>query len=215
MKKCVYCNRTLSNKQEKYCSRECQTLFQRQEFIIKWKNGEESGWTKSSGMSTHIRNYMLEKAGHKCQQCGWSKTHPITLRVPLEIHHVDGDCRNCSEDNLEVLCPNCHSLTPNFGSLNKEGRGEINSRKNYCINCGAPISTDALRCKDCEYKNRVTEKPITREELKKLLRSTSFVEIGRQYNVSDNAIRKWCIGYNLPSRKKDIKNYTDEEWETL
>lgn len=215
MKKCIYCDKILSNKQEKYCSRECQTLFQRQEFIIKWKNGEESGWTKSSGMSTHIRNYMLEKAGHKCQQCGWSKTHPITLRVPLEVHHIDGDCRNCSEDNLEVLCPNCHSLTPNFGSLNKEGRGETNSRKNYCLDCGAPISSDALRCKDCEYKNRVTEKPITRDELKKLLRSTSFVEIGRQYNVSDNAIRKWCIGYNLPSRKKDIKNYTDEEWETL
>jgi hypothetical protein len=25
------------------------------------------------------------------------------------------------------------------------------------------------------------------------------------YNVSDNAIRKWCKDYNLPYRKKDIK----------
>ena len=215
MKNCIYCNKILLGKQEKYCSRECQTLFQRQEFITKWKAGEESGWTKNSGLSAHIRNYLLDKVGHKCQKCGWSERHPITLRVPLEVHHIDGDYRNCQEENLEVLCPNCHSLTPNFGSLNREGRGEMDSRKNYCMDCGAPITRGALRCKECEMKNRIQEKPATREELKSLIRTVSFVEIGRRYNVSDNAIRKWCISYGLPTRKKDINNYTDEQWEQI
>ena len=89
---------------------------------------------------------------YKCQKCGWSERNPVTKRIPLEIHHVDGNYRNCKEDNLEVLCPNCHSLTPNFGSLNKEGRGEMSSRKKYCVDCGCPVSQNALRCIDCERK---------------------------------------------------------------
>lgn len=215
MKICLNCGKPLINKQEKYCSTECQTLYHRNQYITLWKQGKEPGWTKSSGLSEHIRNYLLDKVGYKCQKCGWSIKHPITGRIPLEIHHVDGDYRNCAEDNLEVLCPNCHSLTPNFGSLNKEGRGEINSRKNYCQDCGKPITVNALRCRECETKHRILPKPATKEELKKLIREKSFVDIGKQYNVTDNAIRKWCASYGLPTRKKDIKEYTDEDWALL
>lgn len=39
--------------------------------------------------------------------------------MPLEVHHIDGNCTNNKEENLQLLCPNCHSLTPNSGSLNK------------------------------------------------------------------------------------------------
>ena len=60
-----------------------------------------------------------------------------------------------------------------------------------------------------------TDKPATKEELKKLIREKSFVDIGKQYNVTDNAIRKWCASYGLPTRKKDIKKYTDEDWALL
>lgn len=215
MKTCLNCGKSLINKQEKYCSVECQTQYRRNQYITLWKQGEELGWTKSSGLSEHIRNYLLEKVGYKCQKCGWGIRHTITGRVPLEIHHIDGDYRNCNEDNLEVLCPNCHSLTINFGSLNKEGRGEINSRKNYCQDCGTSISTNAIRCVSCEAKRRITLKPVTREELKKLIREETFVDIGKQYGVSDNAVRKWCIFYGLPIRKKDIKLYSDEEWDSF
>ena len=57
--------------------------------------------------------------------------------------------------------------------------------------------------------------PVTREELKQLIRTQTFVSIGQQFNMSDNAIRKWCIKYNLPSKKKDISPYSDEEWEKI
>jgi predicted HNH restriction endonuclease len=36
------------------------------------------------------------------------------MRSPLEIHHKDGSKKNNSEDNLDLLCPNCHSLTFNY-----------------------------------------------------------------------------------------------------
>ena len=53
---------------------------------------------------------------------------------------------------------------------------------------------------------------VTREELKNLIRTMPFTKIGEKFNVSDNAIRKWCDKYNLPRKSSDIKKYSDEEW---
>lgn len=39
-----------------------------------------------------------------------------------------------------------------------------------------------------------------------------FIQIGKKYNVSDNAVRKWCDAENLPRKVSQIKSYTDEEW---
>ena len=61
---------------------------------------------------------------------------------------------------------------------------------------------------------RKTNRP-NREKLKSLIREQSFVKIAEQYNVSDNAIRKWCDFYQLPRTKKQIKQYTDKEWEQI
>ena len=35
------------------------------------------------------------------------------------------------------------------------------------------------------------------------------------YGVSDNAIRKWCDSENLPRKSKEIKSYSDEEWDLI
>ena len=54
------------------------------------------------------------------------KNH-VTGRVPVQIDHKDGDWMNHKKDNLEVLCPNCHSLTPTYMGLNK-GHGRPHRR---------------------------------------------------------------------------------------
>ena len=56
---------------------------------------------------------------------------------------------------------------------------------------------------------------ISREELKFLIRNKTFAEIGRNFNVSDNAVRKWCDKLNLPRTKSLIRTYSDEEWDKL
>ena len=48
-----------------------------------------------------------------------------------------------------------------------------------------------------------------------MIRNTPFTQIAKKYNVTDNAIRKWCDSYNLPRRVKEIKNYSEEEWEGI
>ena len=61
---------------------------------------------------------------------------------------------------------------------------------------------------------RTVERP-SREKLKELIRNKPFVQIAKDYKVTDNAIRKWCDFYNLPRRKKDINFYSNEEWELI
>lgn len=84
----------------------------------------------------------------------------------------------------------------------------------YCQDCGILIKY-GIRCVTCAAKNnRVTERP-DRETLKSLIRSTPFTRIGKQYGVTDNTIRKWCDAENLPRAVKEIKKYTDIEWQNI
>ena len=89
----------------------------------------------------------------------------------------------------------------------------------YCKRCGKKLKTNLGKtgyCVDCysNYIQRKVERP-PRETLKEEIRQYSFVELGRKYNVSDKAIRKWCVKYELPKTKKEINVYTDEEWKNI
>lgn len=218
MKICKKCGKELTQEQRHniYCSQECANLDKKESKIQLWLNGEFDGVRGSNQLSQTIRDYLLEKNNYSCELCGWNKINPITKKCPLEIHHRDGNCLNNSNENLQVLCPNCHSLTENYKALNKNSdRERTIVRKNYCKDCGKEISADALRCRECSNKSRTTIKPLTREELKNKIRNLPFTKIAEEQNVTDNAIRKWCIGYNLPSKKKEINSYSDEEWEKI
>ena len=48
-----------------------------------------------------------------------------------------------------------------------------------------------------------------------MIREETFISIGNKYKVSDNAIRKWCKQYNLPTTKKEIKEISDLDWSLL
>ena len=93
---------------------------------------------------------------------------------------------------------------------------KFEKKKNFCIDCGKEISKGALRCVTCAAKQqqKVAERP-TREELKNLIRTKPFTQIGSQYNVSDNAIRKWCENYSLPTKAREIKMFSDEQWKDI
>jgi 5-methylcytosine-specific restriction endonuclease McrA len=104
--------------------------YQHKEYVSRWLEGKISGNRDGGEISTHIRDYLIEKAGYKCSKCRWSQTNPVTKTVPLQINHIDGDSKNSRPSNLEVVCPNCHSLTPTYGSLNL-GKWREKRRKRY------------------------------------------------------------------------------------
>ena len=88
------------------------------EYIIRWKNGLENGMRGKTAISGHIRRFLFIKYNNKCCKCGWGVVSEYTGKIPLEVEHKDGDHTNNEESNLELLCPNCHSLTPTYRSLN-------------------------------------------------------------------------------------------------
>lgn len=121
--KCIQCNCDIRHKSTlnpKYCSKKCQSVYEYKEWIRLWKDGLKSGIRgKSGNISNPIRRYLFEKYNSRCCKCGWSEINPITNKVPLQVNHIDGNYENNKEDNLELICPNCHSLTKNYGNLNK------------------------------------------------------------------------------------------------
>ena len=58
---------------------------------------------------------------------------------------------------------------------------------------------------DARLKLRKVEWP-SKDELFYLVKNYSFVKIAKNYGVCDKTITKWCKHYNLPYRKKDLKN---------
>lgn len=120
----------------------------------------------------------------KCECCGL--TEWLNKPIILQLHHVDGNKNNNKLENLQLLCPNCHSQTDNYcGNANKE--------KHLCPDCGIEISGRALHCKKCSLKyQHITRKlTITDEQLlaeKELLKTN--IAIAKKYNVSDSYIAR-------------------------
>ena len=160
-----------------------------------------------------FRENLKEK---KCEICGAEEWNGLPL--PLELHHKDNNHFNNNFDNLQILCPNCHAMIGNNAGAN------VGFYVAFCSDCGNPITKGSKsgKCKSCaaksslnrERKVALEDKP-DRDQLKDLIYTKSFLEIGRLYGVSDNAIRKWCKTNNLPSSKAEIKSYSQEEWDKI
>lgn len=77
-----------------------------------------------------FKRYLISKYGEKCMDCGWCGINPKTGNIPIELEHVDGDHKNYKINNLKLLCPNCHSLTPTYKGANR-GKGRHERRVRY------------------------------------------------------------------------------------
>jgi len=166
-----------------------------------------------------LNNNIIE---YRCAICGCNGNWQ-GHKLSLELDHINGINNDNRIENLRFLCPNCHAITETYGS--KNGASSKNEEKdktetavpqsNYCQNCGIKIKKTSTYCEKCYHLlQRVVERP-DRETLKQEIYSNSFLQLSKKYKVSDNAIRKWCIYYNLPYKKSDIIKYDKEEWDKL
>ncbi len=85
-----------------------------------WSVGQrKKDWSKYTRCHS-LKKHLIKEKGHKCQNC--DLTHWLNELISLEVHHIDGDSSNNDVNNLQILCPNCHSVTENYrGRKNKNG----------------------------------------------------------------------------------------------
>jgi len=125
---------------------------------------------------------------YRCGECGLNsewKNKPLSL----QLDHKNGNRTDNRIENLRYLCPNCHSQTENYA-----GKSTKLIRK---CQCGNEISRHSTSCLSCVgIKNRKVERP-SKEKLVELINSTSMVKIGKLFEVSDNAVRRWCKSYQI------------------
>ncbi len=150
-------------------------------------------------ISSHkLKNKLIDDKikEHKCEDCGLNEW--LGSRIPIELHHIDGDRYNNKLENLKILCPNCHAKTENYSGRNKVKENKIENKKienkKNCI-CGKLIKKNSKKCNECYNKSqRIVERP----EYDKLLNEVKlygYRKTGRNYSVSDNTIRKWIKYY--------------------
>ena len=105
---------------------------------IDYSHFKGQGWNKGTSQPSHkkipIEKILIENSTyqntdrlkkrlisegykiHKCEICGitqWNNKY-----IALQLHHINGISNDNRIDNLQILCPNCHSQTENYGSKN-------------------------------------------------------------------------------------------------
>lgn len=135
---------------------------------------------------------------NKCESCGI--TEWMGKVITLQLHHINGNHSDNRLENLQILCPNCHSLTENYCG------NSIEKQHFYCKDCGEEITRGATYCIKCLAKHhRKVERPSKDELLQLYKELKSLSAIGRKYGVSDKTISKWFISYELPGKASELK----------
>ena len=124
MLNCRNCNKEMQYKRMNrniYCSNSCQKEYEYKNYIAEWLEGKQSGTIgKLNALSRHLKKYVLLKYNNSCAQCGINSWN--NKPIVLEVEHIDGNGNNNVENNLTLLCPNCHSQTATYKGANR-GKG--------------------------------------------------------------------------------------------
>jgi ribosomal protein L44E len=152
---------------------------------------------KRQGASTLCRSLLEIGREYKCFVCGireWQKK-----KIILEVEHKDGDFQNDCPENVEFICPNCHSQTETYCRGKKRLEKQKQSKIDKIARRQHPSKEGYWRTKDKPELRKVSRPSAS--ELQALIQSMPMTTIGKNFGVSDNAVRKWAKRYGLEMPK--------------
>lgn len=173
-----------------------------------------------------IKIALVQAFGDKCAICGQSFEQYV-----YDFHHINPAQKSFSisgngithskadtakeAQKCIMVCANCHRIIENT-------QNNFNFQSNFDEKVFYE-QIDLLAGRNKKIREEIdkaftipknSRKP-ERQVLKQLIKEKPFLQIAAMFGVTDNAIRKWCKSYNLPSRVCDIKNISDSEWEKI
>lgn len=194
------------------------------------KNKKETSEYLVNGIkvSSYKLKIRLLKEGYKkhvCENCG--NTEWCGKPIPLELHHINGNNMDNRLSNLQLLCPNCHSFTENYGGKNQK----INKKQKLSKSDGTEIilasyKNDSIKdiSKETHHSKRTIKKILEKENItinknkqtkenndkkipliiESIKKTKSFTGTAREFGVSDNAIKKLLVSRGYPNHIKDL-----------
>lgn len=165
--------------------------------------------------SHRLKNRLIEEGlkENKCEICELTEWN--NQSIPLELDHINGTHNDNRIENLRILCPNCHAQTDTYKGKNQVKTSKNRKRleefrinnvkiprkkvfKNICNICSQETNNTKFCSYKCMHENNSKNIPSKEELLEKIEKiGRNFSALGREYGVSDNAVRKWFKRYNL------------------
>ena len=148
---------------------------------------EHSSYCRGTLKKRLLREGLLK---NECSICG---QQPEWNGKPLVmiLDHINGVSDDNRRENLRLVCANCNcQLDTHCGKQNKK-------KHYFCKTCHSEIRKQSDECVNCSgLKRRKSERP-SKEELEKMVAEIPMTVIGKQFGVSDNAVKKWCKNYGI------------------
>lgn len=174
-----------------------------------------------------IKRELIAYKGGECSQCGYDKDVPSAY----DFHHRDPKEKDFSishyavlnrkklfkeVDKCDLVCKNCHAEIHDDKELREEAERihkEWLDRKlqpQICPYCGKqfqPYRRNQKACKKCApLSNKKVPNPPTKEKLTKMMKTMTWREIGKKYDVSDTAVKKWAKRMGIEWRPHARRN---------
>jgi hypothetical protein len=151
---------------------------------------------------------------------GWIYEHIYIAETTLKrrlrddeiVHHLDMSRANNHPSNLCVMTRSGHRLlhawlkkgapgyeasAPNNTNSKKCESTQKEQPSPYCKTCGSVITGKGLEYCSLRCIPRKSKTDITKEKLQALVWKKPLLAIAQELGVSDKAVKKWCLKWNL------------------
>ena len=212
-KYCLYCGAEIlgkDKKRKKFCNSSCAASYNntkrtpmttdtkkkiseklKREIVV-----NETHKKNTAKKHLHLKDKLYRDGLKKrqCEICGITDWQG--KEITFHLHHINGNHNDNRIENLQILCPNCHSQTDNFCHLNREQQYE----PFICSQCGKELyhTNKSGMCSQCYNDFIVYQKMPEKDDLQKQMElQGSYSSLARYYSVSNSTIKKWLQRHNL------------------